>query len=271
MMKKYLKVFLGTVVLSVLVSGNTNGQAAIADELSTMSGTVSSYTRNTLVIRTDAGAYQLFVFDSYTTRPTAIATGSTVRVISHSGTEPGVRVANTITMVSGPPAAAPATASDPVPTSVRKLEDQIERQSRKYGMGVRGGAGLDPEILTIGVHGRFGPFFDKGFSFRPNGEFGFGEVTKLFALNLEGVYTLPITTARSRWSSYIGAGPSFIFSHQNFERAASGENGIDFGDFNYNTGLNVLAGVEFRSGVFFEVKSTVYASPHLRLLVGYTF
>ena len=123
----------------------------------------------------------------------------------------------------------------------------------------------------IGAHARLGPFFSRNLSFRPNVEFGFGEVTKLFAINLEGIYRLPLTEPRSRWSIYVGAGPNLTFMHRNFEEAAAGENGIDFGEFKFNAGLNILTGVEFRNGMFFEIKATAYTGPHLRLLVGYTF
>jgi hypothetical protein len=116
-----------------------------------------------------------------------------------------------------------------------------------------------------------GPFFNRGFSFRPNVDFGFGEVTKLFAIDLNGVYRLPITPRQGRWSAFVGAGPCLSFLHRNFERANAGENSIDFGEFDFQAGLNILTGVEFRSGLFVEVKTTVYAGPHMRLAVGYSF
>jgi hypothetical protein len=245
------------------------------DQSTTTTGTVTSSSPNTMVIRTEDGAYRLFVFDSHTVKPRTIAAGSTVRILSTPGDEPNVRLATDVIVTSTPAAGAAqakdAKTSETVPASVRKLERDIERQTKKYGAGFRTGVGLDPEVLLIGVHARLGPFFNRNFSFRPNVEFGWGEVTKLFAVNLEGVYRLPFTPRTGRWSAYFGGGPSLGFSHRNFEEAAAGDTGIDFGEFDFNTGLNVLAGVEFRSGVFVEMKTTVYASPHLRLIVGYTF
>jgi hypothetical protein len=70
---------------------------------------------------------------------------------------------------------------------------------------------------------------------------------------------------------YVGAGPCLSFIHRNFERAAAGTNSIDFGEFDFQSGLNVLSGIEFRSGFFVEGKTTVWASPHLRLSFGYLF
>jgi hypothetical protein len=151
---------------------------------------------------------------------------------------------------------------------VRSLEHDIQRQTRKYAAGFRAGAGLDPEVLLVGVHARFGPIFHPNFSFRPNLEFGWGEVTKLFALNLEGVYRLPFTPATGRWGAYVGAGPSLMLKEESFER---GESGVDFGNFKFEAGLNVLTGIQFRGGFFMEAKTTVYASPHLRLIFGYSF
>jgi hypothetical protein len=244
-----------------------------APEATTMTGTVASSSRNTLVVRTESGSYQLFVFDRFTTKPASVPVGSTVRVVSTPGGEPGVRIASNITVSSTAPATSPpAESTDVVPTSVRQLESDIERQVRRYGAGFRAGVGLDPELLLIGAHARLGPFFNRNVSFRPNAEYAFGEVTKLFAFNLEGIYRLPFTPRQGRWSAYVGAGPSFVFSRQDFERAGIEDGGdIDFDDFEYDTGLNILTGVEFRSGLFFEAKTTVYAAPHLRLIVGYTF
>jgi hypothetical protein len=250
-----------------LVMGQTTASSSQNPDETTMTGRVVSSSRNTLVIRTAGGLYQLFVFDSDTVKPPAIPVGSEVTVLSTPGTETGVRAATSVVVSSE---AAPTTQAQPgtdvVPASVRQLERDIERQSRRYGAGIRAGVGLDPEVVSVGLHARLGPFFDRNISFRPNVEFAFGEVTKLFAFNLEGVYRLPFTPRTGRWSSYVGLGPSFIFSHRDFE-----ENGIDFGDFEFDGGLNVLAGVAFRGGVFMEIKSTVWASPHLRVIFGYSF
>lgn len=254
------------------VTPSATGAEAAPEE--TISGTMISFSRNTMVVKTQAGAYQLFVFDRYTVKPGSVAAGTAVRVSSTPTDELGVRLATQVSASapsdgsaersvagSGPP---PEGA---VPVSIRKLENDVEHASRRYGMGVRTGATLDPEALLVGVHARFGPFFGRDASFRPNVEFGWGEVTRFFALNLEGVYRLPFTPRMGRWSAYVGTGPSFTFQHQNFERSG----GVDFGQFDFKAGLNLLTGLEFRSGLFVEAKTTVYATPHLRLMFGYTF
>jgi hypothetical protein len=114
-----------------------------------------------------------------------------------------------------------------------------------------------------------GPIFNPNLSFRPNAEFAWGEVTDMISLNLEAVYRLPVTARHGRWSAYVGGGPSLNFIHQNFQ----GGRDIDFGNFDYETGLNILSGLQFRKGTFFEVKTSLYSrpAPVMRLIFGYTF
>ncbi len=139
--------------------------------------------------------------------------------------------------------------------------------------GINGGVGLDPELIYLGAQGQFGPIF-RNLWFRPNFEFGFGEVTDRVSLNLEALYFLPLIArgAGSRredvWSIYMGGGPAVQLSHRNFEE---GDVNIDFGDWDYDTGLNLVIGVSQRSGLFTELKAGAYGSPSLRLIVGYNF
>ncbi len=264
-------------------------------------GTVVSTSKHTVTVRSESGRYTVYVFDRLTKKPATLSAGTTVVVVSEPTGEVGVRLANDILPYTPHAADQPSAATEAkpqsesltvaattsstgsaarsthpydtgeaVPVSVRKLEGDIERQSRKYSFGFRAGVGLDPEVFLIGAQGRIGPFFNRNFSIRPNVDFGFGEVTKMFVLDLNGVYRLPFNNRGSKWGVFAGAGPAFQLMHRNFEEAAEGKS-IDFGDFKYQTGLNILAGVEFRSGFFVEAKSTVWAGPHLRLMFGYTF
>jgi hypothetical protein len=79
--------------------------------------------------------------------------------------------------------------------------------------------------------------FTRNLSLRPNVEFAFGEVTRLFAVNPEALYRLPFSPAGGRWSAYLGGGPSFAFVDQSFERAAQGDRDINFNDFDFKAGL----------------------------------
>ena len=238
----------------------------------TIEGTVVSSTRNTLVVRTEDNQFQLFIFNRDTVKPRSLLTGTRVSVVSTPGEEAGFRLASNVTTLEAAPGAQ-GSAPARVPPEVRELERDIERQVRRWRAGVRAGAALDPELILFGAHAQVGPFFHRDVSFRPNAEFAFGEVTDLIALNLEAIYRLPILPRQGRWSAYIGAGPGFTFLHQNFERQAGEGRNIDFGNFDFDTGFNILTGVQFRGGTFFEVKSSVYSrpAPSLRLIFGYNF
>ena len=232
-------------------------------------GTVVSSTSSSLTIRTESGRYETFVYARGAGRPASLAVRSPVAVTAR-GERDGLRTVVAV-RVTGAPAAAGEGESDVVPDEVRRAESQIRRQARRYGVGVRGGVGFDPELLTAGVQARVGPFFSDSISLRPSAEFGFGEVTTLFALNFEAIYRLPFTPRAGRWQAYVGAGPSFNFSHRNFEAAQAGDRDIDFGDFDYSTGLSFVTGVEFRNGTFVEMRSMAYGKPAVRVFFGYNF
>src|SRR5688500_6317601 len=98
-------------------------------EETSLTGVVASSTRNTLVVRGENGQFHLFVLERETVK-SALAIGSTVRVVSIPGDEAGVRVATEITPVAAAASARPGggQASQPVPREVRQLERDIERQ-----------------------------------------------------------------------------------------------------------------------------------------------
>lgn len=247
-------------------------QAKAQDSTSTMTGEVVSSSAHTLTIRSNSGQYQLFTYGPGVDRPTTLTSGTQVTVVSSPGDESGVRIASSVTLAnaaSGRQGAAAAPAA--VPPQVRGLERSIEREVRRFRVGVRAGVALDPELILIGVQSQIGPFFSSDVYFRPNVEFGWGEVTAMFALNPEVIYRLPLTSRTGRWSAYVGAGPGFNLVHQDF--GGSTGKRVDFSDFHSDVGLNILGGLRFRSGMFTELKTSVYASPSptLRLIIGYNF
>lgn len=236
-------------------------------------GTVVSSTSSTLVVKTESGEHWLFVLEPDTVKPKTLSPGAKVS-ISYARDAEGIRVADHVTVTAAAPQAGDRTsgeAAGPIPPEVRRVEREIERQVRRFRVGVRAGVGLDPEVITAGVHAKLGPFFNQNAFFRPNAEFGFGEVTTLVALNFEAVYRLPITARQSRWSVYVGAGPGLNFIDRDFEEPLSEGRSISFDDFDFDPGFNILAGVEFRSGLFLELKSSAFSVPHTRLLIGYNF
>jgi hypothetical protein len=263
-------------VMSQQATGSPPNPSADRTSDSTMDGVVVSSSRSTLVVRTEDNQYRLFVFDNNTVKPRSISSGAHVRVESSPGDEPGVRVARVITVTESTGAQQPGATpqnSAQVPEPVRNLETEIKRGVRRWHVGVRAGSAFDPELFLFGVHSQIGPIFHRNVYFRPNAEFAFGEVTDLIALNLETTYRLPITSREGRWSTYVGAGPALNFIHQSFNNSQGTGRNISFGNFDYETGFNVLTGLQFRKGTFFEMKTSLWSKPApvLRLIVGYNF
>jgi hypothetical protein len=183
-----------------------------------------------------------------------------------------------------------------VPAEARQVEADVESAVKRFGVGVFGGVALDPELIDFGAHATFGPIFLPAVQFRPGVEFGLGEVTTMFAVNLDVVYTLPGATRQTRWTPYAGAGPNFTLSHQGFEldttdtsggtttgtttttttgtttaTTTSTNNRFNFGDTDFSAGFNFFAGVRRGSGMFLELRATAYGVSNVRLLVGYNF
>jgi hypothetical protein len=160
-----------------------------------------------------------------------------------------------------------------VPAGARDAEQAVERAVQRFRIGLDGGVGLDPEIIMIGAHGAFGPIFTPDFDFRPGVEFGFGELTTLFGINLDVLYTLPGGRG-NRWTPYVGGGPNFSLSHRGFETEADLDDGrsrFDFGDTDFEPGFNFIAGARARNGMFVELKATAYGVSNVRMMVGYNF
>jgi hypothetical protein len=109
-----------------------------------------------------------------------------------------------------------AIAQQNVPPAAQRAQAEVESASRRFGAGVQGGIGLDPEIINFGAHATFGPL-RPNLQFRPGVEFGLGELTTMFGINLDVLYTIPGFTSDTRWLPYVGAGPNFSLSHRGFD------------------------------------------------------
>jgi hypothetical protein len=256
-------------VLPAKAQQDTSSSAAASSN--DVEGTVVSAGAYTFVVRTGDNQFQLFTYGRAAVRTKSLAPGARVRVTAGPPDENGTRAATDVAILSAAPAGTydKGAQAAPVPEKVRDVESEIKRESRRWRIGVRGGAAFDPELFTFGVQSQIGPLFSPRAVFRPNAEFAFGEVTDLIALNLEEIYRFSAAHRIGDWTPYIGAGPALIFIHQNFQAGRD----IDFGNFDYETGFNVLAGVQSRRGTFFEFKTSLWSgpAPKLRLIVGYTF
>jgi len=151
-----------------------------------------------------------------------------------------------------------------------QLQSDIARQVRRYRVGVEGGVTIDPEMISVGAHATFGPFFNPNLNIRPGFEIGGGEITTMVAFNIDVLYTIPGASGQRRWTPYVGAGPNFAFSHRGFEGEEDG-NRFDFGEFNADTGVNLIVGAQRPNGLFFEVKATPGGVANVRLIAGFNF
>jgi hypothetical protein len=243
----------------------------------TVEGTVAASSHTTFVVKSDDNQFHLFTFDRNTNKPQTLPVGTRVRVASDQGDQAGARHATAVTLAQQAQGAGTANSSArqaaPIPPSVRNVENQIQHDARRWRLGVRGGVGLDPELVMFGIHSQMGPIFSRNVFFRPNADFAWGEITDMVALNLEAVYRIPTTTRGGLWAPYLGAGPSLNFIHQSFQTQAGQSRNISFGNFDYETGFNILMGLQNRHGAFFEVKTSLYSKPApvLRLILGYNF
>lgn len=261
---------------------NSSSQSQNGNEVD---GTVVSSSRVTFVVRSDDDQFHLFTIDRNTHKPRVLAVGTRVHVISDKGNQPDARHATDVTVLDqaqGGSTSSSSTASTPnasahqaapVPPEVQNVENQIQYEARRWRLGARVGVGLDPELVMFGIHSQMGPIFGHNVFFRPNADFAWGEITDMVSLNLEAVYRIPTTLRGGVWAPYVGGGPSLNFIHQSFQTQTGGGRNISFGNFNYQTGLNILMGVQNRRGTFFEVKTGLYSEPApvLRLIVGKNF
>jgi hypothetical protein len=173
-----------------------------------------------------------------------------------------------------PSAPSAAVQQGNLPAAGQQVAVDVEDAVRKFRVGVRGGVGLDPELIDLGAHATFGPIFTPRLEFRPGIEFGFGEITTLFGINADVIYRL--RPRQAGWAPYIGAGPNFTLSHRGFQ-AEEGVDGtdtpsrFDFGDTDFTSGLNFIVGMGNRRGTFFEMNATAYGVSNIRLLAGFNF
>jgi hypothetical protein len=123
------------------------------------------------------------------------------------------------------------------------------------GLGVRGGATVNPDQFYVGGQYEMGPI--EKLWFHPSVDFGFGDDVKLIAMNFDVVYR-HLMSRRSPWTAFVGGGPSL--NHYRVTGASETEFGV-----------NVMGGMMHTSGIFFEARAGFADSPDFRFGVGYRF
>jgi len=240
----------------------------------TVTGTLVSESRETLVVRSDDNLFHLFTYDHEAVRGQRPTPGDRVQVTAGAPDGSGAPHATEVAVLSGGAAFGRRTTGEsdgqvhaaPPPPQVQHVANDIESEARRWHAGGRVGVGFSPEQFLFGVQSQIGPIFTRRLLFRPNADFSFGELTDIVSLNLEAAYRFN-TTFRNGWTPYFGLGPSLNFSHQGFSHSD-----VSFGNFDYKTGFNVLLGAQHRH-TFVEMKTSLWSGPVpvLRLIIGYNF
>jgi hypothetical protein len=124
------------------------------------------------------------------------------------------------------------------------------------GPGIRAGFSANPDQFFFGGHYVTGPVWNR-LRFQPNVEAGFGDDATVVAFNAEFGFWMRLNAG---WNAYFGGGPAVNV----VSRDGKDGTGVE-------PGVNVLAGIRYRSGLFFEMKVGAIDSPEFKLAVGYTF
>jgi len=217
-------------------------------------------------VRSDDSDYPVFTYNARAVG--GVEPGDNVLVSGLAPGDDGTQVADNAALnQSGddPPNGQKIQATPP-PPQVARTTREIKRQARHWHVGGRVGAGFSPELFMFGLQSQIGPIFNPRILFRPNADFSFGELTDMFAVNLEAVYRFR-TTFYDHWTPYFGMGPALNFIHQ-----GTSTSDVSFSDFTYKTGFNVLVGAQ-KNRTFVEMKTSLWSGPApvLRLIVGYNF
>ena len=165
-------------------------------------GTVNSIGRGSIVVRTDESRFIVFAVNRGLVGIPTLAPGDRVRVTTASDDDEAAPTALAIAKLPPREGLAPqnSQADDPVPSNVRQLSSQIERQARKYRAGVFGGAALDPELISVNAFMTLAPFRSPRVAVRPNLEFAFGDGTTSLGLHFDVLYSRPGMRASARWA-----------------------------------------------------------------------
>jgi hypothetical protein len=242
-------------------------------------GTVTSIGRGSMVVHTDAGRFVVYALEPSFLRIPVIQPGTRVRVTTASNDSDAAPTALSVETL--PARQGLGQGSQTAPPDVRRLQAEVERQARRFRIGLDAGVALDPELISINAFTTFTPFLQRGIMVRPNVELGFGEVTTLIALNVEGLYMLPGLRRSIRWAPYVGAGPNFTFSHRSVDEdefvdpdvspLPQEDDRFDFSQWNWDNGFNFIIGARNPSGTFFEMKATAWGVASVRMLGGFEF
>jgi hypothetical protein len=123
------------------------------------------------------------------------------------------------------------------------------------GPGMRAGLSADPDQFFIGAHYVTQPVTGM-LRLQPNVEAGFGNDLTTVAFNADAALWVKISPD---WHLYVVGGPSMnVYNYSLRDKK------------DVQAGLNAIAGIRRRGGLFLELKVGAFNSPSVKLLVGYT-
>ena len=93
---------------------------------------------------------------------------------------------------------------------------------------------------------RAAPIFFAELLFSARHRIRLGEGLRLFALNPEVVYRLPLSARNGRWTTYVGEGRGSNFTHESFNQT-SGGGSVSFHKLHSDATLNILGGIQHRA------------------------
>jgi hypothetical protein len=254
----------------------TTSNAASAERQTV--GTITSIGRGSMVVQTDDGRFVVYALEPSFIRIPQVEPGARVRVVTAANDNDPAPTALSIETL--PARQGLAAQSPAAPSDVQRLASQIERQARRFRIGLDAGVALDPELISVNAFSTFTPFPQRGLMVRPNVELAFGEVTTLIGLHVEGLYMLPGLRRSIRWAPYVGAGPNFTFSHRgvdeedfigDLDAPAVDDDRFDFSQWDWDNGFNFIIGARNPNGTFFEMKATAWGVATIRMLGGFEF
>ena len=163
--------------------------------------------------------------------------------------------------------------------------DELRRDAQRFGAGVLGGVGIDPELIAFGAHGTFGPVSpqsrvparDRGWDRRDHHVSGHQSRLRLLVPGHEPrrqIVPLHRHRADVRPEKHrnldVGDEIDDIDDGDDVEDEDD-PNRFDFSDTDFNGGMNFIVGMRKRSGVFFEMRATAWGVSNIRLLAGFNF
>jgi hypothetical protein len=214
-----------------------------------------------------------FLVDEVTGRRLEIQ-GAGLDKLTEGGTQSQIRVTGAVAIENGKEIfkATDITQTRAICAPIAYNPDALKSEIGRARFGARAGVALDPELVVFGGQAQFGPIF-KQIWFRPTAEYEFGEISRIFNANGEAIFFIPSSGVgqTGHMNIYAGGGLGFNLVRQHFSGFPGQGDSFEDTDWSTDFGLNLVVGFMKNSGLFAEVRTSVWMEPTIRLYVGYVF